>query len=148
VPVTDPSERQALADLLTQLELGVGEPGQEALVEARKSLLETAGQWVYEGETYIKQDPKRWRHNSSTLASEATRALDSGFPHGISTLSKLPQRYLESGEYRSATVQQLTDAGFNVLKTGRNPFHYTVELSQPVTNDVTDLLNGVFGGGG
>ena len=57
VPVTDPSEMQALADLLTQLELGVGEPGQEALVEARKSLLEVAGQWVYEGATYNQQDP-------------------------------------------------------------------------------------------
>jgi len=52
IPVTDPSERQALADLLTQLELSVGEPAEEILLAARKLLLGAAGDWVYDGESY------------------------------------------------------------------------------------------------
>ena len=51
-----------------------------------------------------------------------------------------------TGEYRSATVQQLTEAEFNVLKTGKNPYHYTVQLPEPVTPQITNTLNTVLGG--
>jgi hypothetical protein len=63
-------------------------------------------------------------------------------------MSKLPSRIAASGEYRVTSMQDLIGAGFDVTKTGRNPFQYTVELQQPVTNDITDLLNGLFGGAG
>jgi len=53
------------------------------------------------------------------LAADARNAVANGFPHGVSTMSRLPSRIGASGEYRSATVQQLVGAGFNVLKTGR-----------------------------
>jgi hypothetical protein len=34
---------------------------------------------------------------------------------------------------------------FNVYNTGRNPFHRTVELPEPVTPEVADLFNSLFG---
>jgi len=52
IPVTEPSERQALADLVTQLEVVVGEPEEPVLVAAREMLLRGAGDWVYEGAVY------------------------------------------------------------------------------------------------
>jgi hypothetical protein len=70
--------------------------------------------------------------------------VEGGFPHGISTMSRLPARFAESGDYRSATVKDLIEAGFNVEKTGANPYHYTVHLPQPVTDTVADLINSIF----
>lgn len=52
LPVTDPSERQALADLLTQLELTVGDVDGGQVAEAQRVLLKDAGEWVYRGVTY------------------------------------------------------------------------------------------------
>jgi hypothetical protein len=34
---------------------------------------------------------------------------------------------------------------FSVVKTGKNPHHYTVELPKPVTQEVADQFNGLFG---
>ena len=81
------------------------------------------------------------------LAEQAEAALNNNFPHGISVMDKLPSRIGASGQYRTATVQQLTDAGFGVLKTGNNPYHYTVELAKPVLDEMTILLNKIFGSG-
>lgn len=52
IPVTDPSERQALADLLTRLEVVVGEVPVPELAAARTALLEAAGDWVNGGATF------------------------------------------------------------------------------------------------
>ncbi len=52
IPVTDPSERQALADLLTQLEADVGLPSDVELKAARELLLVDAGDWVHQGPVY------------------------------------------------------------------------------------------------
>ena len=52
IPVTDPSERQALADLLAQLEVGVSEPTEAEFRAAKELLLRDAGDWVYEGTVY------------------------------------------------------------------------------------------------
>jgi hypothetical protein len=34
---------------------------------------------------------------------------------------------------------------FTVHKTGRNPYHYTVELPHPVTDEAAETFNRVFG---
>jgi hypothetical protein len=49
IPVTDPSERQALADLLAQLETDVDSPSDADLKAAREVLLVDAGDWVHHG---------------------------------------------------------------------------------------------------
>ncbi len=48
----------------------------------------------------------------------------------------------------SATVRQFIEQGFNVLKTGKNPYHYTIELPNPVTPGVTNTINSILGSGG
>lgn len=63
------------------------------------------------------------------LAADAQRAAANGFPHGISTMSRLPSRIAATGEYRSATVQQLIEAGFSVLKQATT--HITIRFSCP-----------------
>ena len=52
IPVTDPSERQALADLLAQLETDVDSPSDADLKAAREVLLVDAGDWVHQGPIY------------------------------------------------------------------------------------------------
>jgi hypothetical protein len=47
-------------------------------------------------------------------------------------------------DYRAATVKELSDAGLPPTQTGRNRFHYTVELPQPVTPGIADIFNNVF----
>jgi predicted RNase H-like HicB family nuclease len=52
IPVTDPSERQALADLLFALEACVTEPTGPELLAAKRALLKDSGLWVYQGATH------------------------------------------------------------------------------------------------
>jgi hypothetical protein len=87
------------------------------------------------------------------LAEQSAKAADTpdvasdgeNFPHGISTSTSLPSGIASSGEYRVVQVQDLLDENFNVIKTGARSAHFTVELPNPVTDDVTDTLNGLFG---
>ncbi|MFF2521811.1 RHS repeat-associated core domain-containing protein [Streptomyces liangshanensis] len=85
---------------------------------------------------------------TEALAKDAAFAASKDFPHGISTSKRLPPKIKESGEYRSATVGELREKGFEVEQTGNNKAHHTVHLPNPVTDDVTNSLNGVFGGPG
>jgi len=48
IPVTHPAERQALADLLTSLEMTIKYPDAEETARAR-ALLRNAAAWVHEG---------------------------------------------------------------------------------------------------
>lgn len=82
------------------------------------------------------------------LAADAANAENHDFPHGISTSTRLPPKIRESGEYRSTTVGALRERGFRVEQTGRNKAHHTVHLPKPVTDQVTDSLNELFGSPG
>ena len=73
-------------------------------------------------------------------------ANDPPFPHGVSTSNRLPSRMAESGEYRSTTVGQLNQAGFEVEQTGKRKAHHTIHLPNPVTEAHADALNGVLKG--
>ena len=52
VPVSDPSERQALADSLAQLETDLGSPSEAELKAVRELLLVDAGEWVHQGPAF------------------------------------------------------------------------------------------------
>lgn len=52
VPVTHPADRQALADLLTALEMCGPDPSDGELEAARTSLLRNSGEWVHRGIDY------------------------------------------------------------------------------------------------
>jgi pretoxin HINT domain-containing protein len=80
------------------------------------------------------------------LSADAARAAanDPPFPHGVSTSSRLPSRMAASGDYRSATVRQLQDAGFTVEQTGQRSAHHTIHLPDPVTQAHADALNSTF----
>ncbi|WP_370064385.1 polymorphic toxin-type HINT domain-containing protein [Streptacidiphilus sp. MAP5-3] len=87
------------------------------------------------------------QENAAAAAATADGASEAGanFPFGISVSSGLPSGFKASGDYRVTTVQELLDAGFTVIKTGKNGSHYTVGLPDPVTDETTDMLNEIFG---
>jgi hypothetical protein len=68
-------------------------------------------------------------------------ATDHGFPHGVSVFDRTNRRDAASA-LRSEVEQH-----FNVMKTGKNPFHYTIELPKPATEDVANVFNRLFGRG-
>ncbi len=73
---------------------------------------------------------------ASELETLAQLAEGAGFPHGVSTLSKRPTRTdVEEAPYDLVATQ------FPVLKTGTSPFHYTVVLPNPVTEDAANRFN-------
>lgn len=74
------------------------------------------------------------------LAADAARAEGALRIHGVSTTSQVnPAR----GVPPSAEVENI-ERHFRVHKTA-GPHHYTVELPKPVTQDVADLFNLIFG---
>ena len=74
---------------------------------------------------------------ASDLETQAQAAEANGFPHGVSTFSKRPSNRTDVEESPFDVV-----AGqFPVEKTGGNPFHYTVVLPSPVTDDAANRFN-------
>src|SRR3954468_19142910 len=73
------------------------------------------------------------------LARQAAESRARGFPHGVSAFSR-------SSRPDAASVLRVEiEAHFVVHKTGRNPFHYTIELPDLVTDRVAGLFNALFG---
>jgi hypothetical protein len=62
-----------------------------------------------------------------------------GFPHGISVRSSTKR--LDA----SAAPRSLVEREFAVVKTGKSPYHYTVVLPNPVTEQVAQRFNALFG---
>ncbi|MDQ4126055.1 MAG: hypothetical protein M3134_10740 [Actinomycetota bacterium] len=77
--------------------------------------------------------------DAARLAEQARRAEAAGLPHGVSTFSSSTK-----ADAVSASRSQV-ERHFKVRQTGKNPQHYTVELPQPVTDEVAELFNGLFG---
>jgi hypothetical protein len=73
------------------------------------------------------------------LENQCEAAVVRGFPHGVSVViqSIRPDASMAAG----AEVELY----FNVLKTGRSLFHYTVVLPHPVTTDDAENFNRLFG---
>jgi RHS repeat-associated protein len=77
--------------------------------------------------------------SAEKLASDAAKAEQNGFPHGVSTMSRTTRP--DASPASRAEVEE----HFPVHKTGKNPYHYTVELPKPVTETVAELFNRLFG---
>ena len=76
---------------------------------------------------------------ASDLESQCEAATANGFPHGISLLSRSSHPEAVSAARSSIEIQ------FRVLKTGKSPFHFTLELPHPVTDAVALKVNPLFG---
>lgn len=77
--------------------------------------------------------------SAANLGADAAKAEANGFPHGVSVRSRTNRS--DAMEASREAVEGV----FNVIKTGKDPAHYTVELPNPVTQDVADLFNTLFG---
>jgi hypothetical protein len=73
------------------------------------------------------------------LAQPAAAAEAKGLPHGILTFSRSSREDAVSAS--RAAIGEYSP----VIKSGKNPYHYTVQLPKPVTQDAADLLNALFG---
>ena len=48
------------------------------------------------------------------------------------------------GTIGKAVCMSKARESFNIIKTGKDIYHYTVELTKPVTKEVAKLFNEVF----
>lgn len=73
------------------------------------------------------------------FANDAAAAESQIGIHGVSVILRKPP----AGPRLEAIVRDAR-ANFRITQTGRNKFHYTVELPKPVTQAVVDKFNSVF----
>lgn len=73
------------------------------------------------------------------LADDAARAEAVLGIHGVSATARAPRRAAASA--RRGDVEK----HFAVHNTGRDPAHRTIELPKPVTQEVADRFNRLFG---
>jgi len=86
------------------------------------------------------------------LAEAATGAEANGFPHGVSarTASGMSGEELASAfrskKFIESTVDAIEAAGFRVHRTptALDPFHVTIELPKPVTEEIAKKFNRLF----
>jgi hypothetical protein len=78
--------------------------------------------------------------SAAELGEQAARAEARGFGHGVSTTTRRPTRTEASTASRDAVEQH-----FGVVQTGADPAHHTVVLPKPVTEQVADVFNRLFG---
>jgi hypothetical protein len=79
------------------------------------------------------------REATDDLARQSAESRARSFPHGVSVFSR------SSRPDAASAFRADIEAHFVVHKTGRNRFHYTIELPDPVTDEVADLFNVLFG---
>jgi hypothetical protein len=77
--------------------------------------------------------------SAEKLAADSARAEEVIGIHGVSVTARKPRRPAPSAA-RSQVEQH-----FPVHNTGSDPLHRTVELPKPVTEEVTQLFNQLFG---
>jgi len=80
--------------------------------------------------------------SAEELVSQATKAEENGFPHGVST-KKVDQVKGNDKAHKNAKVSEVEQA-FKVEQTGNKAAHHTVHLPKPVTQSVADLFNSIF----
>ncbi len=83
------------------------------------------------------------------LDRQAKQALAVGFQHGVSVTAPESNLRLsrDPTDVSQATRQAFDEAGFRVhpTPTRRDPHHHTVELPDPVTDEVAEVFNRVLG---
>jgi hypothetical protein len=76
--------------------------------------------------------------SAAELAKDAANAERNGFLHGVSTFSRTVRSDAASA-FRAEV-----EAHFAVHKTGKNPYHFTIELPKPVPEATAELFNRLF----
>jgi hypothetical protein len=77
--------------------------------------------------------------SAAELAAQAATAERNGFPHGISAFTQSSR----TDAVRASIDEVQRD--FVVHKTGRNPYHVTIELPKPITDEIAYRFNQLFG---
>lgn len=77
--------------------------------------------------------------SAQKLADDAARAEAVLGIHGVSVTARLPK--LPAPSAPRSEIEKY----FRVHHTGRDPLHRTVELPKPVTPEVAELFNRLFG---
>jgi hypothetical protein len=77
--------------------------------------------------------------SAQKLADDAARAEAVLGIHGVSVTARKPRRPAPSA------LRSVVEQHFRVHNTGSDPLHRTVQLPKPVTPDVADLFNRLFG---
>jgi hypothetical protein len=77
--------------------------------------------------------------SAQKLAEDAARAEGVIGIHGVSVTARAPKRPAPSA------LRSIVEQHFPVHNTGNDPCHRTVELPKPVTQEVADLFNRLFG---
>ena len=77
-----------------------------------------------------------------TLTEQAARAERNGFPHGVS--AKEVKKIAGSDKLNRVVPKTEVEKVFPAPQTGKDPFHHTVVLPKPITQEVVDLFNKVF----
>lgn len=73
------------------------------------------------------------------LGSDAAKAQNAGFPHGVSTALR-PKPQVNTRASKLLDVMKR----FEVIKTGKNLDHFTVVLPNPVTQQVANEFNSLL----
>lgn len=73
------------------------------------------------------------------FAEQAHPAEAKGFPYGVSVFSRSDRADAAQADY------DLVVRFFAIHKTGRNPYHVTVELPDPITDDTATTFNELSG---
>jgi hypothetical protein len=76
---------------------------------------------------------------ADNLERQCEAAVEHGFPHGVSSMSRASR----AGAMMAARAE--VELYFTVRQTGKNLFHHTVELPHPVTEQVAERFNRLFG---
>jgi len=74
------------------------------------------------------------------LAQQAALAEANGFPHGVSVMA-----LKDLTKPGSRALRSEVEKFFRVRNTGTNPLHRTIELPKPVTKEIADQFNRLFG---
>lgn len=90
-------------------------------------------------------DPKLTRYgtdkeSAARLGRKAEEAEKAGLPHGVSTTTNP-----KPGQPGSTASKSDVEKHFPVQQTGNAPNHHTVVLPKPVTQQIADLFNKLFG---
>ncbi|WP_217705798.1 RHS repeat domain-containing protein [Peristeroidobacter soli] len=89
-----------------------------------------------------RRGPHDSRRTLEKQAQDAKANADVNI-HGVS-VSTNPKGKRPDQVVRCAKCSDVENAGFSVTKTGKDPDHYTVELPEPVTEDVARMWNDLF----
>ena len=160
-PFFTPGGEKVPMDVLRVGQQIVSRDGATVVVQAKTSQHVEEGISVYnltveDDHTYFigNADGGEWVHNTcppttltrfgteyespEELAADASKAEANGFPHGVSAIGDAT---------KPGSVANYEDVAkvFKVIKTGKNLSHYTIELPNPVTPEVAETFNGLFG---